>query len=450
MVVKWRTWRRWVKAAAVGLAAGSVVATAACSGGGASSAGSGPLTSVSKKPVTLTMWVLSSQDEYDWANQLVKGFENKYPNITVKIQKSAQVGDLKSVVSASVAHKLPDILFSADVFTQTESSRGMLLDVTPYMKAYGYKSSDFLGNIMDLGKYKGKQYVVPRAMDQVTTIYNPELFKKFGVPLPKQGWTWDELVNDCKKLTRKVDGKQYWCLGSGGNTYGSYPLYVPFMRGWGGDLTSGDKVTLTDPKVVEGVTQLMNFSRDYTPWFNPPPKDPFLAGQAAMEWTQRPVVFGCCINQTRTKWTSSFTPAFVNFPLLPTPKIGAGMAGWGASANTEHPHEAAAFLMYSLSKEGQQIYAKAGGDVPVRTDLKSDTSWKDAIPDGDKIDQTAFTAYAQYQSYPPTNLPVATNAQMSQALTTMWDSIRLKKASVPDALATAQQSIQQAMAAEPH
>lgn len=440
-------WSRRALQRVVGtLALAGMLFVVACTGDGSETPqGSGPLDEVTKSKVTLTWWVLPSANEVAWAKALATDFHRQYPNITVKVQKSAQVGDLRAIVAATVANKLPDILFSADVFTTTEASKGVLLDLTPYMRAYHYKDSDFLGAIMELGVYKEKQYVVPRGMDQIVTLYNPALFEKFGVPEPTEGWTWDEFLAASQKLTRKVDGRQYYAMGSGANTHASYPIYVPFMRGWGGDLTDGEKATLDDPKVARGVSALMDYSRKYTPWFRPPPKDPFLAGFAAMQWAQRPVVYGCCINQDRTKWTTRFTPKFVNFPLLPTPKIGAGMAGWGASAQTEHPREAAAFLMYTLSKRGQEVYSQAAGQVPIRTDLKESTTWREQIPGGSELDQTAFIDFTEYQSFPPTNLPLATNAQMSQAITTMFDSIRLNKAGVPEALKQANETVNSAL-----
>jgi ABC-type glycerol-3-phosphate transport system substrate-binding protein len=220
------------------------------------------------------------------------------------------------------------------------------------------------------------------------------------------------------------------------------------MKGWGGQMTKGDRTNFSDPKVVEGVTQLMDFAAKYTPWFAPPPSDPFLAGQAAMEWAQRPVLYGCCTTPDRKKWTSSFVPRFVNFPLLPTPEIGAGMAGWGASIDTKYPHEAAAFLMYSLSKEGQLIYSKAAGEVPVRSDLTGSSVWRDQIPQGGSLDQKAFVDYTQYQSYPPTNLPIASDAQIAEAITNMFDEIRLGRASPKAALKSADKAVNAALKSE--
>lgn len=433
-----RGFRRRLIVAAVAAVA---MLASSCASGWTEPQVSGPLDQLTSKNVTLHLWVLPSQQEYDWANALAKGFHELHPNITVEVDKSAQVGNLQALVAAVVADKLPDLIFSADVFTQMEASKGMLINMSPYMKAYGYEPNDFVQGIMQLGKWNGNQYVIPRGMDQIVTAYNPALFAKFGVPEPHEGWTWSQFLAAAKKLTRKVDGKQYWAMGSGGNTYAAYPVYVPFMKGWGGKLSVGDTATFDDPKLIKGVATMMDFAKNYTPWFAPPPTDPFLAGQAAMEWVQRPVVYGCCINAERTKWTTQFIPKFVNFPLFPTPAIGAGMAGWGATVNSKHPKEAAAFLMYTLSKQGQLTYSKAAGEVPIRHDLLDSTVWRNGIPDGGKIDQKAFVDYTQYQSYPPANIPLATNGQMAQTMTDMFDTLRLGRATPQQALTKANDSI---------
>ncbi len=418
---------------------------AACGAGWSQPDVSGSLTALTSKKVTLHWWVLPSQDEVDWAQALADGFHKLHPNITIEVDRSAQVGQLQAIVAATVAHKLPDLMFSADVFTLTEASKGVLLNLSPYMKAYGYKKSDFVDGMMQLGNYQGNQYVLPRGMDQIVTAYNPALFKKFGVPLPKEGWTWEEFLAAAKKLTRKVKGTQYYAMGSGGNNHTSYPIYVPFMKGWGGKLSKNGQANFTDPKLVRGISELMNFAQNYTPWFAPPPSDPFLAGQAAMEWVQRPVLYGCCISPDRKKWTSSFTPQFVNFPLFQTPAIGAGMAGWGATVDTKHPKEAAAFLMYTLSRQGQLAYSKAAGEVPIRTDLLGSTIWRNQIPDGAKLDQKAFADFTQYQSYPPSNIPLATDGQMAATMTNLFDEMRLGKASPAQALASANKNINAAL-----
>lgn len=430
----------------MGAAALAATPIAGCAGGQGQPEVSGPLDEVTKDKVTLTWWVLPSPQEEAWSTALADDFQKIYPNITIDVQKSAQVGDVKSVIAAYIARKLPDLIFAADVTVTDESAKGLLMNLTPYMKAYGYQESDFLGNVMGLGQYKGDQYVLPRGLDQVVTAYNPALFDKFGVPVPTMGWTWDDFVAASKELTRKEGGTQYYALGNGA-TYTGYPIYVPFMRGWGGDIVNaeGTRSTMSDPKVVKGVSEMMGYFAKYTTAFSPPPADPFNAGQAAMNWYVRPSVFAGIVNAERNDWSIPFQPEFVNFPLFPTPKIGAGMAGIGATVNTEHPKEAAAFMMYTLSRRGTLTYSKAAGEVPIRTDLKDSQVWRDVLNFKGEVDQRAFIEYVEYHSYPPSNLPIASNAEVAQSISTAFDEIRLGRKAPDEALADADEQANHVM-----
>lgn len=401
----------------------------------------GNLTALSDAATTLTMWAPAADAEVDWATAAAADFHALHPNITIKVERSAQVTDIKLTTAATVAHKLPDLMFSADAFAAPLGKAGTYLDLTPYQKAYGYQDSDFLGKVLDLGRSKGSLYVVPRGVDQVVTMYNPELFQRFGVPTPTKDWTFDDFVQACQKLTQQVDGKKYYGLG-GGYGFQYAPVYLPFMRGWGGDIVnSANQPSLNDPKVVEGVSNLIDVTRKYSQQFAPPPKDPFAAGLAGMTWLTRPLVFQFYVDQKHTKWTLPFTPAFATFPLLPTPQIGAGMAGYAVSKQTAHPNEAAAFAMYLLSERGALNFAKVAGEVPIRKDLSTNLEWQDAMNIGGKrLDQSAFTDNNQYQSYQG-SLPISTDPDMSQALNDAWDAIRLNRKSVKQALEEANGTI---------
>lgn len=428
-----------------GLIAGAAVA--GCSGmSTAQPRGEGPLTNVTKRPLTLRMGILPSPNEQAWAQILADDFHKVYPNITVKVEQSAQITDIRTLVTSALSHDLPDIMFSSDVNTQTQSSKGLLLDLTPYMRAYKLKESDFLGKIMKLGQWQGRQFVLPRGLDQVIIAYNPELFRKFGVPEPRLGWKWKEFLHTCKQLQQKQGATQFYAMGTS-SSYTGYPIYVPFMRGWGGDVATpdGKHTTMDTPQVIRGVTEMMNFYGTYSAAFQSPPVDPFLGGTAAMSMFVRPSMLTVLVNAERTSWTTKFTPKFVNFPLFPVPKIGAGMAGWAGTITTRHPHETAAFLMYTLSRRGQRAYSKAAGEVPVRVDLAHDATWQDVLNFKGTVDQRAFFEFGEAQSFPPDNVPIVSNGQMSAAIGDALDAIRLKTKTVADAMKACNKIVDQTL-----
>lgn len=375
----------------------------------ASPSGAVSLKTITTKPITLTMYVLPVAVEKATAEAQAKAFEKLHPNITIKVEENAMVGNPPAIISAAVGHTLPDIIWAADVNMSSLGRHGLLLNLSPYMKAYGYKESQFAQGMMKLGQFDGKQYIIPRGIDQVVALYNPNLFKKFHVPLPKEGWTWNTFVKDSKMLTQKVNGVQYWAVGTGGFTWNSYPMVEAFVRGYGGHFlnSSGTKTEINSPQAVKGITVLADYFRKYSAQFDNLPNDPFLSGRAAMDFVVRPQVM-TYLNASRTAWASTPKGAdlqTVNFPLFEkNPQIGAGMSGYAVTTQTKHPHAAAAFEMFLLSKKGELIRSKVAGSIPIRHDLKNSNVWRDAIKLPYTFHQEAFAEYTRYESLPPAKI----------------------------------------------
>jgi multiple sugar transport system substrate-binding protein len=63
----------------------------------------------------------------------------------------------------------------------------------------------------------GQLMALPFSQEMFVLYYNKDIFDKFGVAYPKQGSTWDELIELSRKLTREQDGVQYKGLSPGLN-----------------------------------------------------------------------------------------------------------------------------------------------------------------------------------------------------------------------------------------
>lgn len=392
------------------------------------------LTALPTSPVTLTLQVINAPNEISSVEAQVQAFEKMHPNIHIKVEGSAQAGNTQAQVAAAVAHTLPDMIWTADVLTQFEATHGILLNLSPYMKAYGFEESKFQQGMMKLGQWNGNQYVIPRGFDQVMVEYNPDLFQKFHVPLPKEGWSWNQFLEDCKRLTRKVGNTQYYAVGSNA-TYAWYAIYDPFMRMYGGHIVApgGKSASVDSPAVIKGVATMMDFARNYTSWFDNLPKDPFMSGLAAMDFAVRPQIMGQ-LNAQRNQWSEGFNVNFVNFPLLyPHPQIGAGMSGYAVTADCKYPNAAAAFMMFLLTKQGELIRSRVAGSVPIRVDLKDSEVWRTAIQVKYPLNNNAFVDYSKFDSFPP-NLPVADVGPVQTDIQNAFTEIELKKMSVTDAM----------------
>ena len=61
---------------------------------------------------------------------------------------------------------------------------------------------------MDAFRWRGEQLCLPQNVSSLAVYYNRDLFQKYGVPEPKAGWTWNDLVATRDAMTRDANGRQ--------------------------------------------------------------------------------------------------------------------------------------------------------------------------------------------------------------------------------------------------
>ena len=98
-------------------------------------------------------------------------------------------------------------------------------------------------------RYKGKQYGMPFWQSPGAFFYNATLFKRAGVPLPNDNWTWDDMLDAARKLTR---AGETWGFQTG---YGWEKSWLQFIRAAGGDYVNKEatKTVCNTPPAVEAM-----------------------------------------------------------------------------------------------------------------------------------------------------------------------------------------------------
>ena len=80
------------------------------------------------------------------------------------------------------------------------------------------------------------RYAVPKDYDTIALWYNKTLFDEAGISYPDDTWTWADLKDAAKKLT-KDDGSQYGFCAGLHNQEG----YYNFVYQNGGEIITDDK-----------------------------------------------------------------------------------------------------------------------------------------------------------------------------------------------------------------
>lgn len=99
-----------------------------------------------------------------------------------------------------------------NVYLPKYVDEGVVLPIDKYLKRDAINSGDYVEAIFNMYKYKGEQWAMPKGIDSVAVAYNKEIFDKYGVEYPQEGWTWDELVvsaTELKEAIASANGSEY-------------------------------------------------------------------------------------------------------------------------------------------------------------------------------------------------------------------------------------------------
>ncbi|HXF03770.1 MAG TPA: sugar ABC transporter substrate-binding protein [Candidatus Macondimonas sp.] len=210
--------------------------------------------------------------------EFIRQFEAANPGVKVNALETPPDFDTY-ILTALASGTAPDVWSQDGSSLAKVAASGQLLDMERCRQAVpSFNFSRFFPNVLALhqGLEKGKTYGVPNDFTPMVMYYNPEAFKKAGVPLPtKENLTWDEFLNLTRRLTLDKNGKNALDPAFDRNNIEQYGFRVrkfPFewvywLWGNGGDVISPDGKTasgyLDSPASIEAITFLRDLMLRY-------------------------------------------------------------------------------------------------------------------------------------------------------------------------------------------
>lgn len=329
------------------------------------------------EPAELTFFFGANAQEAKTRQKIIDAFNKKFPQITIKPQV-AKTDPVQEIQTQFAGGKGPDIMMSWELTYSGLADRNIFADLNDFVKQDAefqkVVQTDSIPELLDMFKYKDKQYVLPEQYTGVVLFYNKKLFQEAGVKPPPtewtdKSWTWDAFLAAAKKLTKTSNGRitqfgfadaWWWPLsatvigtGNGGQWFDRY--------------VDPTKSTITDPKISAGVQWYADLSnaQKVAPTADQAVTqaggDMFLGSRTAM----------CLVGH----W---FYPAFssqqgLDFDVAPlpvgpsgtTPMTNMGGTGLSISSKTKYQKQAWEFVKFSCGPEGQKVIAESGLFVPV-------------------------------------------------------------------------------------
>jgi len=326
---------------------------------------------------------------------VIEQWNKENPEIQVKVETlPATIPDIvKSLAASALSGSAPDIFNNLDTYADQLADVGFSEDLVKWFGTNGtIKRSAF--NQAFLSSYVPinfpKQVTgLPIAADAIVVFYNKTLFKKAGVAFPKAGWSYDEYLSTCDKLSKwgAKQKPQVWG-NSGGPGGGSKSIwqaqYNPFLHSVG--TYTYDRNTNTSaigsPKAIGAWKQLIK------PWQNgcipkysivsgkTPPT--FQGGQVAMEISVRALLptYKSGLEAKKMDWDVADMPVIKG----ETSKyiIGGGSYGLGIAATSKNKEAAWKFVnwFYSTKNGGINTLQASGSLVPPTDEGIASGAWR--------------------------------------------------------------------------
>jgi multiple sugar transport system substrate-binding protein len=238
--------------------------------------------------------------------------------------------------------------------------RGALDPAGPLLEEAGVDLADYYEQPVEAFTFDGELQCMPQNISSLVTYVNVDLFKKAGLPIPKEGWTWEDFRQTAIALTNgDVRG------------LGVEPTIIrlaPFVWSNGGEIVDDNdaptRFTLDTPEAREALEFLVSLVREDQVV---PTEEEVIAAED-LESMFGSGNLGMLLSSRRD------TPEFreiseLNFDVapLPTAKEPAGILhsdAYCVSREGDNVEETIDFVRFATGTTGQEITALGGRTVP--------------------------------------------------------------------------------------
>ena len=312
-----------------------------------------------------------SESEINILKPIIADFEFENPNIKVDFMHIPQ-NYFQKIHLLYASNTAPDVIFINNLYLPVYANAGVLEDLSQY----NFEYNQFFETVINSMKWNEKIYAIPRDVSNLVIFYNKDLFKKYNINYPKNGWNYNDFIYIARKLTRD---------GNFGISFDEEPLYyVPYFvmeNRWNNNDTKNyfKSDIISDPQIKKSLQKYADLRYKYhcAPMRNELGSmtngQMFLQGRIGMYFSGRWMV-------PKLRQDAKFDWDVVEFPISSENEKSSVLtdaSGWAISKSSAHKKEAAELIKFLSSKKSIEKFSKSGLIVPARKDVAYSKAFND-------------------------------------------------------------------------
>lgn len=156
-------------------------------------------------------WGVANANSFVMIDQAIARFEAENPNVTVHYQSGISKEDYSEWYSSMLLKgKMPDVFMVLDKDFNHFCSMGILQNLDKFIERdANFDASQFFTTALDIGNVSNSQYALPYEVIPTLLFVNKTLLEKENLPMVAENWSWDDLLEICKKVTKDNNGDGY-------------------------------------------------------------------------------------------------------------------------------------------------------------------------------------------------------------------------------------------------
>ncbi|TYA11309.1 extracellular solute-binding protein [Paenibacillus faecis] len=166
---------------------------------------------------------MDDMDESSFFQQYCDLFTMQHPNIDIEVVSPfsifrEEVQDYNKAFADLVEKEQPDVVLLRMDTYEKFAAEGKLLDLNTLIERDKYDLKGIYPALIEILKEKGggKLYGLSPSFYGSALFYNADLFAKYGVEVPHDGMTWQEIIDTARRFPTDGDEKtRVYGLGSG-------------------------------------------------------------------------------------------------------------------------------------------------------------------------------------------------------------------------------------------
>lgn len=197
-------------------------------------------------------WDVANANSFVIIDKAIARFEQEHPGVRIHYYSGVMKEDYSEWLSRKLlAGKEPDVFMVLGTDFNQFSALGVMKDLDSRIQEDpDFEPDRYFSSAFRTGQYGGARYALPYEVVPTLMFVNKTLLTKEGIEMPDQDWTWEELYDICRKVTKDTDGDGIL------DQFGIYNFdWMDAVCSNGGEVfqADGSSCYMADDRIVESV-----------------------------------------------------------------------------------------------------------------------------------------------------------------------------------------------------